>query len=1295
MEDAGRRVEAERVLESWLLRSHEVDAESPEELVVRHPRLADMLAPMLQEVAAGDAALRAAAAALPEPGAQLDDFRVLREIGRGGMGVVYEAEQTSLGRRVALKILPSALRLDPHAIERFRRDARFAGRLRHPGIVEVYAVGRAGPLDYFAMELVPGASLDRVLARLRQQPGSPAGDHGSIGFPNSAPGTAAYHREAAALIARVADALDHAHREGIIHRDVKPSNILLRHDGPVLTDFGLAQDATLPRVTVTGHALGTPLYASPEQASGDRARVDRRTDIWSLGVTLYELLTLRHPFQGETLASIFRAVQENTPVSPCGLVPGLPRDLDTIVLKALEKEPERRYATVAELAADLRAFLEGRSIRARRVGIPGRAWRLARQHPRLAGLAVAVVLLVLLVAGYELFQTAGRRTARHAAAVASLLEKARALEAGEDPELAFLPVLEALRLGRHPEPPQRVLEASERLVAAGLYGGAEVLLSRLVESDLGPDLSARARLVLAHAAFSRLDVASAIRHATEAAEVRGGPPEVVEQARRAVGLLLGLESATPDLFAAASLQPPPKDLRRVYAIDTDGDGRDELVSVADPPAPSLLWSFADGEVAAEEVVFRDGMDGQIAGTIEWAAPCTDPRGSASSLVTLTEEDGRTRLLSLARRNTAFVWYCSTPLAGPTHSGNVADTDGDGRADLVLVLAYDRRTVWSVPWTVDGFGTPSRLPHSEHPDEDVFGLVAADLDADGRDEVVTATFGHHDFALSRFVATDRGLRKLGDCRAGSLTGCVRLRGAAGSSDRLWVARSFTPFREDLSTVLSPVFRDGGPGMYEVEWGDNDWRIDRLAGFPAAYGHWQELTHPTPVKDACGQIWIGVTGSFRQRVYGAGEVLRYDCALVDPDPSGAGVWSLPGSRSLITAELDGDPAEEIVLTHGKTLGVLGLSVQDGGGGRWALALGSPGRHHDDAVRALAHLAVSLTDHASDITDAAREAVRKLLACSRFDLARSVLATWMGDDSGSPDSRALVADVDFLAGHYADAAASLRETGAAPERVRLAEALADPSGGRLLGKEDFEAEDQDSWWIRPNVPGGAHRATDPEGLRGGRYGRGAFARIPLELGLPLPEGGVDRARQILLASNAFWWDGDDPLRLRLLLQVGRLDFGASFEAALVPDEPRPRVDGPLWASRADQLQFLVRLLHQRDTTKAEGDRYEAALLPGTAATGTDTTYTSPFATSFSTAEWLRLEVEWLPDHGVGHASLRRIDHPPEDPDVARLHAVGIRPELRPGAPGSYRLLIQLTAPEPGSVAEVLLDEIEIRSF
>ncbi len=322
-----------------------------------------------------------------EPGRVIGDFRLVRELGRGGMGAVFEAEQLSVGRHVALKLLFPHLGLSQSRLERFRREAVAGGRLAHPNVVTVHGVGEDDGVHWIALELVPGGTtLADEIARLRGARELPAG----------------WYRRVAELFAAVADALAVAHEHGVVHRDVKPSNVLIDPQGrPRVADFGLARlegEASLSR---TGEMLGTPFYASPEQIGARRGGVDARTDVFSLGATLYEALTLTRPFDGDTSHQVWAKIRELDPPDPRALRSRVPRDLAVIAQKALEKDPERRYPTLRAMADDLRRFVASEPIHARPPGKVSRAMKLVRRHPvwssvgAITFLALAIIFTLL------------------------------------------------------------------------------------------------------------------------------------------------------------------------------------------------------------------------------------------------------------------------------------------------------------------------------------------------------------------------------------------------------------------------------------------------------------------------------------------------------------------------------------------------------------------------------------------------------------------------------------------------------------------------------------------------------------------------------------------------------------------------------------------------------------------------------------------------------------------------------------------------------------------------------------
>lgn len=368
------------------------------------------------------------------PGRQLGDFVVDRQIGAGGMGLVYRARQISLNRPVALKVLPPYLRHSDSARIRFQREVEAAARLRHRNIVAVYTTGEHLGMVYYAMELIDGPALSEVIDELRRHPlpelrsCPPAEARADFsgrstrlraGDVTPAPNATAsvvvdltpfasndgYFVAVAKLMANVADGLEYAHGLQVIHRDVKPSNLLLSRDGEIhISDFGLARIAEEPGLTRTGDVIGTPSYMAPEQISSAVGTIDVRTDVYALGATLYELLTLRAPFFGDNREQVISKILRDEPAPLRAINRLVPPDLDTICLKALEKDPSRRYPSASAIAEDLRRFVERRPISARRAGAFGRGIKWVERHRAWAA-AIAGICASVIVALFFAYRT--------------------------------------------------------------------------------------------------------------------------------------------------------------------------------------------------------------------------------------------------------------------------------------------------------------------------------------------------------------------------------------------------------------------------------------------------------------------------------------------------------------------------------------------------------------------------------------------------------------------------------------------------------------------------------------------------------------------------------------------------------------------------------------------------------------------------------------------------------------------------------------------------------------------------
>ena len=449
----------------------------------------------------------------------LGDFRLLREVGRGGMGVVYEAQQISMGRTVALKVLPFAAMMDPRQVQRFRNEVQAASLLQHQNIVPVYSVGCERGVNYYAMQFVAGWTLAELIADLRAQ-ASPRDRHpveasdddahsrGATALQNAflrsqagnsyptveavaagcvAAGTSrsaasvdtsalcalsthrssdrgSWFRAAAQLMTQAADALQHAHDRGVVHRDVKPGNIMVDGTGNLwITDFGLARLNVDANITMSGDVLGTLRYMSPEQAQGSNAIVDQRTDVYSLGATMYELLALRPAFEGAERGPLLRRILEEAPPRLRDHEAAIPRELETIVNKAMEKSPADRYASAQAMADDLRRFLEHRPLLARPPSVVERMRKWSLRHVGVVWTALTALLaLVAVLVIAVLFIAASRSELKR--------QRELAIHEGESARAAERAIGEALREAKAAQARSEALlyAADVRLAADGL-----------------------------------------------------------------------------------------------------------------------------------------------------------------------------------------------------------------------------------------------------------------------------------------------------------------------------------------------------------------------------------------------------------------------------------------------------------------------------------------------------------------------------------------------------------------------------------------------------------------------------------------------------------------------------------------------------------------------------------------------------------------------------------------------------------------------------------------------------------
>ena len=480
----------------------------------------------------------------------IDGYEVLGELGRGGMGVVYRARQIILNRPCVLKMILAGVHANAESFVRFLAEAEAVARLQHPNVVQIHHIGEADGLPFFELEYVDGGSLDRRLD-----------------------GTPWKARRAAELIESLARGVSEAHRLGIVHRDLKPANILMTAQGlPKIADFGLAKSLTNDSgLTRTDSIMGSPGYMSPEQAEGKTKDVGPLADVYALGAILYELLTGGPPFRGTTALEIIEQVKNAEPVPPSRLVPGLPRDIETIALKCLQKEPEKRYASTDAVAEDLRRFLVGEAIIARPVPFWVRSIKWARRRPAIAALGLTVFVLLAAMVGLGVLAYARidgalrvaevRRRAAEASQIEALKQSkaaeahfARARRAVDE---SFTTVSESRLLN---VPGLRALRAN--LLASSMKFYGEFLEERRDDPSLKHDLL-RTRLRVA-------EVLRDLGRTKEASESFEGAADGYEQALRDRPDDLDLKVGLADALNRTAMSKPPEEkratLRRVIAL---------------------------------------------------------------------------------------------------------------------------------------------------------------------------------------------------------------------------------------------------------------------------------------------------------------------------------------------------------------------------------------------------------------------------------------------------------------------------------------------------------------------------------------------------------------------------------------------------------------------------------------------------------------------------------------------------------------------------------------------------------
>jgi WD40 repeat protein/serine/threonine protein kinase len=637
-------------------------------------------------------------------------------IGRGGMGAVYEAVQESLGRHVALKVLPAEALLDPVRFERFRREARAAAQLHHTNIVPVFGVGEADGRHFYAMQFISGYPLDAVLDEVRRhKEKSPAKaprlvveltaafrTRTSAAFPSlgSAPtmadkpiewklgpgeasdcnssissilsdGDRPYWTTVARLGSHAADALAYAHGQGILHRDIKPANLLLDHQGTVwVTDFGLAKSNDVDNLTQQGDIVGTLRYMAPERFDGDG---DHRADLYALGLTLYELLTLKPAFHHENRAKLIEQVTAASPPPPRTINPAIPRDLETIVIKAIQRDPALRYQSAADLGEDLRRYIEDRPIRARRATKTEQTVRWCRRNPVVAALVAAVMVATLSGAGFASFYAVRAENERGKA----VGREREAIVARKEAESASARAASALRTAE-----ESAEEARKRLTRLYVFSGirfqddqdipASLLwFHRAWEQDHGDPLADAAhRARIAGALAEMPDLIGACFHNTKVCDAVFSPDGL-----RVLTRTIGNEAYLWDYEQSRIVAPPLVHAGRVRHVCYSPDG--ESVATASADGTACVWDSVTG--AKRSTLKHDGPltwvafhpDGQRVATAAedktvrmWSAADGRPLAWQLPIDTVVDHlafspDG-SRLITASRDKLVRVWTVESP-----------------------------------------------------------------------------------------------------------------------------------------------------------------------------------------------------------------------------------------------------------------------------------------------------------------------------------------------------------------------------------------------------------------------------------------------------------------------------------------------------------------------------------------------------------------------------------------------------------------------------------------------------------